>query len=90
MRQILLSNSQLNAWALYTQYYHYSIAFLSGNFNSIFKGNRLNLQDILYIFINFGIKSKKAGNTRRKLLAYPSFACIQTMLNGKIDLRNFL
>jgi len=33
--------------------------------------------------------NKKAGNARWKLLAYPSFACIQTMQNGKIHFAQF-
>ena len=33
---------------------------------------------------------KKAGNTHRKLLAYQSFAYVETMQNGKVDLHNFL
>jgi hypothetical protein len=32
---------------------------------------------------------KKSGNARRKLLAYPSFACVQTMQNGKVDFVQF-
>ena len=30
------------------------------------------------------------GNAHSKLLAYPSFACIQIMQNGEVDLSNFL
>ena len=30
-------------------------------------------------------KNKKAGNARRRLLAYPSFSYIETMQNGKVD-----
>jgi len=31
----------------------------------------------------------KTGNARQKLLAYPSFACIQTMQNSKIHFAQF-
>jgi hypothetical protein len=37
-----------------------------------------------------GCFSKKVDNAHRKLLAYLSFAYIETMQNGKVDLRNFL
>ena len=33
--------------------------------------------------------NKKAGNARWKLLAYPSFVCIQTMQNGKVNFEQF-
>ena len=33
---------------------------------------------------------QKVGNAHSKLLAYPSFAYIETIQNGKIDFRNFL
>jgi len=32
---------------------------------------------------------KKAGNARRKLLAYCVFSCIQAMQNGEADLAQF-
>ncbi|MBE6665008.1 MAG: hypothetical protein E7603_02130 [Ruminococcaceae bacterium] len=35
------------------------------------------------------LENKKVGNARSKLLAYPSFAYIQTMQNGKIHFAQF-
>jgi len=36
-------------------------------------------------YLNLNNYSKKAGNARRRLLAYPSFSYIETMQNGKVD-----
>ena len=41
---------------------------------------------ILLIFLKYFLNFfKKAGNARRRLLAYPSFSYIETMQNGKVD-----
>ena len=37
----------------------------------------------------FPDSNKKAASCRSQLLAYPSFACIQTMQNGEVDSSNF-
>ena len=38
----------------------------------------------------FNLCNKKAGNARRKLLAYRSFCYIQTTRNGEVEWINFL
>ena len=43
-----------------------------------------------FLFVNLFVGAiKKAGNARRKLLAYRSFFYIQTMQNGKVDFAQF-
>jgi hypothetical protein len=40
-------------------------------------------------FVAKSIQSNKAGNARRKLLAYRSYSCIQTTQNGEVDFAQF-
>ena len=41
--------------------------------------------EVPYTKADLNWMDKKAGNARRRLLAYPSFSYIETMQNGKVD-----
>ncbi len=52
------------------------------------KRKEVNKKAAMLILLNF-LYNTKVGNAHSKWLAYPGFACIQTMQNGKADFALF-